>query len=221
MKPVTAAAAALILVTAMPVAAETATVPADNLFPFLAKYYALAPTQRDHFEMAFFLMVKGDRHAVSASFKAPGGDVPLTVAPDGRMSPVPSAADLNAKRQMTLAAPKGTQIGITIQLMPAIHPAARLDAGYLATAIAQAHDGAKKAAGIMSLAVPDYRTICFRGSHAGTVTLRSGKTVALTVQKNPQTQMQAPCFTPSETPDAVQVALDTAPSDMIIVPKPN
>ncbi|MBW8881154.1 MAG: hypothetical protein JF615_06945 [Asticcacaulis sp.] len=216
-----AAAALLPLLLAAPVAlAETANLPAEKLFPYLGNYYDLPAGQRDHFHLAYFFMIKGDRGAVSAVMKGASGDTPLTIASDGRVAPLPSAADLKAKRQIALSAPKGISIGVTIKLMPAAQPAATMDAGYLSVAVQQAHDGAKKAAGLLGMVVPNYQTVCFDGAHSGTVSLKTGASVALKLQKSQDTQSAVPCFTPSDVPGAAQVILDRAPVAVVIVPKP-
>ncbi len=215
-----AAAAALPLLLAASVAsAETAALPAEKLFPFLQAYYNMPSAQRDHFQMAYFMAIKGDAKSVTAAVKHAEGDVALAIASNGRITPLPSADDLKNKRQIALTAPKGTSIGITIKLVPNIVPAATLDAAYLAVAIAQAHDGAKKAAGLLSLAVPDYKTVCFDGAPSGTAVLKSGKSVALKVQTSTDAKASV-CFTPSDTPDAVQIKFERAPSAIYIVPRP-
>ncbi len=214
------AAAALPLLLAASVAmAETADLAAEKLFPYLSNYYDLPAAQRDHFQMAYFFHVKGDRNAVSVVLKG-NGDQPLAIAGDGRVSPLPSATDLKAKRKLTLSAPKGTSVGVEIKLLVAAKPAAALDAGYLSTAVQQAHDGAKKAAGLLGMVVPNYQTVCFPGAQNGTVVLKSGASAALKIETNPDKKTSVPCFTPSETRDAVQITLDRAPSAMVIVPKP-
>lgn len=214
-----AAVAALPFVLAASAAlAETANVPAEKLFPFLKTYYDLPANQRDQFSMAYFLLFKDvDRTSVSAVLKGTNGDKPLTIAANGRILPLPSAADLKAKRDIALTAPTSGQIGVDIKLMPNLAPAASMDAVPLATAVKQAHDGAKKAAGLFSLAVPDYKAVCFEGARSGTVATKAGKTINLKVQTSDK--VTAPCFFPADIPDAARITLDRAPTAMYILPK--
>ena len=209
-----------LLLMASPALAETATVPAEQLFPYLANYYSLPPASRNHFELGYYLNVKGDRNTVSAILKGASGDVPLQIAADGRLSPLPSAADLAAKRQIALSAPKGTSVGMALKIRPSTPPSANLDAAYLAVAVTQAHDGAKKAAGLLGVMVPNLQTVCFDGAHQGSAVLASGKTAALPVLARPGTPVKAPCFTPSDMPGAIRITLDQTPVAMFIGPRP-
>lgn len=200
--------------------AKTADVPVDKLFPYLGNYYDLPAAQRDHFQLAYFFIIKTGSGTIGATLKGAAGDVPITIGGDGRVTPLPSAADLKAKRPVSLTAPEGLSLGVTIKLMPLTAPATQLDADNLSIAIQQAHDGAKKAAGVLGMMVPNYQTVCFDGAHSGTVTLKSGATAALKVQKSEDTKAATPCFTPADARDAVKVNLDRTPSAMVIVAKP-
>ncbi|ESQ92183.1 hypothetical protein ABAC460_04655 [Asticcacaulis sp. AC460] len=219
MKLAKAAAAALPFVLAASVAmAETKNVPAEKLFPFLKTYYDLPANQRDQFTMGYFFLLDGvDRNSVSMVLKGASGDRPLNIAANGRVLPLPAAADLKAKREIALTAPKDGKIGIDIRLIPNLAPAASMEAAPLAASVKQAHDGAKKAAGLLSLAVPDYKAVCFEGAHSGTVATKSGKSVNLKLQTSGKTT--APCFFPADVPDAARITLDRAPTAMYIVPK--
>lgn len=214
MRAIYVASALCLALAATSAVAETKQVPATKMFPFLKVYYDLPVAQRDHFHMAYFFYVKDmTRDKVSLVLKGQNGDKPLTIGSNYRVSPLPTPADLQAKRDIAMTAPKGGKIGVDIKLMPTVAPAASMDAAPLTKAVNQARDGAKKAAGLLSLAVPDYRAVCFEGASRGTVALSSGKTVALTLQAS------QPCYFPSEQPNAVRISLDRTPTAMYIVPK--
>jgi hypothetical protein len=214
-----AAAAALpFVLLASATVAETKNVPAEKLFPFLKTYYDLPANQRDQFSMAYFFLFDGvDKNSVSLVLKSTTGDKPLAISASGRVLPLPTLTDLNAKRDVALTAPANGKIGVDIRLMPNLAPAASMDAAPLASAVKQAHDGAKKAAGLFSLAVPDYKAVCFEGAHGGTVATKTGKTLNLKQQTSGKTT--APCFFPADVPDAARITLDRAPTAMYIVPK--
>lgn len=125
-----AAAAALpFVLLATAALAETKNVPAEKLFPFLKAYYDLQANQRDHFTMGYFLLFDGvDRNSVSLVMKSQAGDRPLNIATNGRVLPLPTAADLKGKREIALTGPKDGKIGIDIRLMPNVAPSASMEA---------------------------------------------------------------------------------------------
>ncbi|ESQ76867.1 hypothetical protein [Asticcacaulis sp. AC402] len=214
-----AAAAALPLVLMASTAlAETKNIAAEKLFPFLETYYGIPANQRDQFSIAYFYQFDSlDKKRVSLVLKGPSGDKPLSIAASGRVSPLPTAADLKAKREIAFTAPKDGKMGIDIQLIPNLAPDVSMDAVPLAMAVKQARDGAKKAAGLFSLAVPDYKAVCFEGAKSGTLATKSGKILTLKLQTSGKAP--APCFFPADAADATRITLDRTPTAMFIVPK--
>jgi hypothetical protein len=195
---------------------ETKTFPAEKLYPFLTEYLKLPAAERDRFHPAYHLMAKGV--AIKAVLKRKSGDVPLSFAPDGLIRPVPTAADIADKVQIEMSAPKDSKIGIGIKIASSVSPATVLDARALKASIDQARAGSKKAAGAMSVMVPNLQRVCFEGATSGTATSAAGKTVALkTETKNGSVDKGSPCFTPKDTPDAVQIKLDRVPRALIIL----
>lgn len=195
---------------------ETKTLPAETLFPFLAEYLKLPAAERDRFHPNYHLMAQGV--TVRAVLKRRSGDVPLTFAPDGLIQPVPTSADIAAKTQIEMSAPKDSKIGISIKIASSVAPATTLDAKALKASIDQARVGAKKAAGAMAVMVPNLQRVCFEGATGGTAITAGGKAVALkTETKDASVDKGSPCFTPKDMPDAVQIRLDRTPRTLIIL----
>lgn len=220
MKGVLLAATAASFIVAMSAQAqtpvETKSFPAEKMFPFLTDYLKLPVAERDRFHPNYHLMSKGV--AVRATLKRKSGDVPVTFASDGLIQPKPTLADIAAGTQMEMSAPKDSKIGIAIKLASSVPPAATMDAKALKASIEQARIGAKKAAGAMSMMVPNLQRVCFEGATGGQAVLSSGKTVGLkTEMQNSSVDKGSPCFTPKDTPDAVQIRLDRVPRTLIIL----
>lgn len=211
-----------LLVLAHGAAAETVTrtIPAKTLFPYLEAYYRLPGNERDHFHLDYVFVSKIAPTEVRIVLKRKAGDVPLPIAPDHHFSTIPTAADIAAGTAAEVTAPKGSQLGMTIVLSETMEPARLLDVATLKTGIDQARNGSKKAAGLLAAAIPDYRVVCFDGTHAGTIALQGGGTIPLrtfTAQGKPGPG--TPCFAPEDQPTATQITLDQAPSAMRIVGK--
>jgi hypothetical protein len=195
---------------------ETKSFPAEKMFPFLADYLKLPAAERDRFHPNYHMMSQG--LTVRATLKRKSGDVPVTFAPDGLIRPVPTPADIAAKTQIEMSAPKDSKIGISIKLASSVPPATTMDAKALKASIEQARVGAKKAAGAMSMMVPNLQRVCFEGATGGQAVLGNGKTVALkTETQNNSVDKGSPCFTPKDAPDAVQIRLDRVPRTLIIL----
>jgi hypothetical protein len=198
----------------------TRTIPAKALFPYLEAYYRLPGNARDHFHLDYVFVSKSPPSLVHIVLKRKSGDMPLPIAPDGHFPTLPTAFDIASETATEVTAPKGAQLGMTILLVETMEPARILDVAALKVGIDQARNGSKKAAGLLAVAVPDYRVVCFAGAHSGTVTLQGGGTLPLrTFTANGKPGAGTPCFAPEDQPTATQITLDQAPSAMHIVGK--
>ena len=213
--------AVVAVTTASPVlaAAETRTVPADKIFPFLKAYWALPAKDRDHFHLTYSLIAQGAKPSdIHLVLKRVSGDVELTTNGDGGLSPLPTFDDLRSGVQVAVTAPRDAKLGANIRIDATLAPATRYAASDLNTAISQAHEGAKSAAGLLAVAVPDFQGACFAGVKSGTATLANGKMVPLNPSTKPG-QTGTPCYTLSDQPGATEVMLDGIPKAVYIVAK--
>ncbi len=215
-------ASLLTLATGASAAEKSKAIPSPSLFPYLDTYLNLPAGTRDRYHLSYVVVPQGaklsDFHLV---LNRKGGDVPLSVAPDGEIMPLPNLSDLKAKTPITLNAPDGSRFGISLRVAATIDMARTYDAAPLKASIEQARSGAKKAAGLLAVAVPDFQTACFGGATAGTATLANGRTVALPgLPKADDAPAGTPCFTPAALPEARTITLDRAPTAIYIEPKP-
>jgi len=225
MRLVTAAAIGasfITLATGASAAEKSKAIPSPSLFPFLDTYLSLPANARDHFHLSY---VVGPQGAKASDFKLtlnrPSGDVPINIAADGEMLPQPTLADLKAKTPVSIHAPEGSRFGISLRVAATADMAKSYDAASLKTSVEQAHAGAKKAAGLFAMAVPDLQTACFAGTTSGTATLANGKTVALPGTKQAgDVPAGTPCYTPVAMPDARTITLDRAPRVIYIQARP-
>ena len=199
--------------------ADTETVPASKVFPFLDTYLGLPPAERDHFRMEYGV-TGGPLADVRLTLKRPSGDTPIPLAPDGRILTAPVLADLKTA-QVVMTTPKGSHYGISLRLVASETPAQTLDVAPLKQGIDQARAAARKAAGLMAMIVPDFETVCFVGAGGGQAVLGDGKTIALKISAPPSApKFLNPCLTPTDLPQARQVTLAKTPTAILIVRRP-
>jgi len=197
---------------------DSQTVPASKVFPYLDTYLGLPTAERDHFRLAYTVVGEGSPSDVRLTLKRPGGDVPMIIAADGRIVTEPTLADLkSAKVEMT--APKGGHYGIALNIVASEPAAQTLEVAPLKQGVDQARTAARKAAGLLAMAVPDFETVCFIGSVSGQALMADGKSVPLktgaSASKHPN-----PCLTPVDLPQARQVALARLPTAILITRRP-
>jgi len=198
-------------------AMDTATLPASKVFPYLDTYLRLAPGERDHFHLEYVVVGDGPPGNVRLTLKRPSGEVPITVAPGGRIQADPTLDDLKSA-QVVMSSPKGSRYGIALNLSPSVTPALTMDVAPLKAGIDQARIAARKAAGVLAMAVPDLETVCFVGAGSGQATLGDGKTVALKISAPPSNpKFLNPCVTPIDMPQARQVTLARIPAAILIM----
>ncbi|MFP1132514.1 hypothetical protein [Asticcacaulis sp. W401b] len=208
-------AAALAFMGASAARAETKDVPCTDIFPFLLNYLNLPAAERTHFRLAYKLAVTGAKLSDIRLVLKHNGETPLNVAADNTLTPLPPVAALKAKAPVTVTRPDGSKMGLTLLIAAALPPAAAYAAPDLKKAVDQSRAGAKKAAGVMSLAVPNLDRIVFVGAAGGQAIGADGKGAAL-----PKTKDGHPVFQPAAQAKAARVTLDKAPTLLRIEAKP-
>ena len=201
-------------------AVDSQTMSASKLFPFLDTYLALPASERDHFHMEYAVTGDGPPANAHLTLKRPSGDTPITLGPEGQILIQPSPADLKSA-QVVMTTPKGSHYGIALRLVASETPAQTLDVAPLKAGVDQARTAAKKAAGLMSMIVPDFETVCFVGAGSGQAVLSDGKTTPLKISAPPSApKFLNPCLTPTDMPQARQVTLAKTPTSILIVRRP-
>lgn len=185
-----------------------------KIFPYYDKYLGLPAPDRALWALSYRMNVAGKpASGVKAAYVGPQGRTPVSIGADGKISPMPTLAQWKAKHHVAVTAPEGAKIGVSMDVVPTMVPAAALDAQQLAAAAAQATRGAKKAAGPIGLAVPKFERAWFPGAAGGTVETPSGAKPLPT--KGPRA---TPYFDPADWPGATKIRFETAPSRIVLAP---
>jgi hypothetical protein len=178
-----------------------------KVFPFLDKYLAIPPAERNHFTLAYSFMVDGKPAAGlrAAIIEADGRRTPLSFGPDGRATRLPNAAQL-ATASFAADVPPATKMGVSLAVEPLITPSLELAARDLELAITQANAGMAKAGGLIAFALPKLTGIIFTGAGSGRARLTNGADVALPLAEG------APFYDPRIVKGAATILLARIPA---------
>ncbi|HYE43769.1 MAG TPA: hypothetical protein VEA15_10285 [Caulobacteraceae bacterium] len=192
-------------------AAADKTVPCDKVFPFLENYLKIPAAERNRFTVAYYLMVDGKAPKGLQGWLGTGATrTAVPIGADGKVQRLPTLAQLKAKTPLTFDGMEAAKFSINMVVEPLMRPAVEIKAAELSLAVAQAAKGAKKAAGLMAVAVPKLDRVLFKGVSAGTVVHADGKTTPMTVVKG------SPVFDPEKQKTAATLRFARAPSQMLI-----
>ncbi len=208
--------AALLTVAAAPALAappKPTAVEVGKLFPFLGAYLKLPAGERSRFGMVYTVLLNERPYGGPIGTLIDGEvRIPIASAASGRVERLPTLAQLQAKRKVEFPpGPSRGKFGMRLALEPSVRLAPEMSAPELAAAITQAAAGAKKAAGIMRMAVPRLTRVQFTGGTGGEVVLADGRTAPLTRGDQPGLT-----FTPAQHPTARTIRFRTAPTAIAI-----
>lgn len=195
---------------AMPAAGRAEAKPPVKLskvFGYLDKYLAIPPAQRNRFVLAYYVQMNGKPAAGLRAFivEPDGRRSPLALGPDGRVTQLPTAAQL-AKADFVADVPPQTKLGVRLELEPSASPALSYNPRDLEQAIVQANAGMSQAAGLIRFALPKLTGVTFAGAGSGKARLADGHELALPLAEG------APFYDPQRVKGAVALVLARAPS---------
>lgn len=192
-------------------AADKKTVEVGKAFGYLENYWKLSAGERSRFVPAYYLMRDRKPAAGLKGFIVQGAvRTPISVSARGRVSPLPTLAQIKAKAQLELDVPASTKFSMTMAIEPSMRPAVEVSAPELALTITQAAKGAKKVAGLAGLAMPTLDRIVFQGVTAGTAVHADGNTTALPLMGG------KPYFAPEKLKTAKTLRFTKAPYQMVV-----
>lgn len=186
-------------------------VSADQAFPFLSKFLALPMAERDEITIAYVLKIKGGTQGASIVLKHNGQSQKLNIAGDGRITPLPTLAQLRTGRIVLTGPEKG--VAMRVRVFATETPAKTMSVAPLAKAVQQADTAMRKVGGVLAMTQPKPDRLYFVGSGNARVTMADGSQKAL--PKSPRDDAYpggTPYLAPAEFPGAVSVTFDAVPS---------
>jgi len=215
-KTVSKAAATLLALGLMSsplaVTAQTTTqnLPASKAFPGLQAFLTMPESQRSQVGVYYILRIKHcDASQVRVALNAGGRTIPLGIGGDGRISPTPSAAQLNGT--VTISGPASCVVAPKIRVYSTQGLKQDYDAVGLATGVKQGNSAMTKIAGVLAFGLPKLDRVYFVGGGNGTVTLGNGQTRALPKSGAGEYPAGTPYFVPAQTAGAAKIHLSSVP----------
>lgn len=192
---------------------STQTAAAADAFPGLKAFLAMPAAQRSQVNIYYVLRIKHCNPAlVHVALKANGRTTPLTVAGDGRITPLPTAAQLANGATVTTTGPATCTVGMKIKVFSPQGLKQDYDAVGLATGVRQGNAAMARIAGILAFGLPKLDRVTFAGVSDGTVTFTNGQTKALPeTSANGDYPAGTPYFVPTQMSGAVKIHLNGVP----------
>lgn len=198
-----------------PAFAAKAEMPADQLFSFLGRYYAIPARERDRFTLSYCLLIDGHRAPGRFTLEVGAERKPLNLDSAGCVQQLPGPQDLahhaTVIMEDNVAAGKH-ELAVNIGLRALIQPSREIRAAACVSAIAQAEAGVKSALALLGID-PKIRRAGFPGAGAGVAILSDGRSIPLPLWNG------FPVFDPAEITTAQTIRLEREPT-AVIFPDP-
>lgn len=194
-----------------PAFAAKAEMPADQLFSFLGRYYAIPANERDRFTLSYCLLIDGHPAPGRFTLEVGADRKPLILDSAGCLEQLPGPQDLARHASVLMednASAGKHQLAVNIGLRALIQPAREISAAACVAAIVQAEAGVRNAVARLGID-PKIRRVGFPGAEAGVAILSDGRSVPLPLWNG------VPIFDPTEIATARAIRLGRAPTSVI------
>jgi hypothetical protein len=194
--------------------AKSKAVEIGKLFPYLDLYLGIPAADRSRFSLAYFFQVESGGPLTLALVGPDGGRTPLPLAGDGRVTRLPTLAEIKGKSKVEMTAPEGSKFKLEMVMLAKVAPAATLNAGDLAAAVAQCAAAIKAKAGLIGFAAPKIKRVTLRGASSGTAVDAKGVSKPLPLVTG------SPSYDPELMPGIVTLKLARPPSRIELAGRP-
>ncbi len=186
---------------------------ASDAFPGLKGFLNLPAGERSQINVYYILRVKNcDASQLHATLHDGAQTIPLRLAGDGRISPLPTREQLNSGATLELSGPATCTIGPKLHVY-STQPATRTyDAAGLALGIKQSNSAMGKVAGAASFLLKKLDRVYFVGGGSGTVDVGGQQKPLPRTTESGQYPAGTPYFIPSDFNGATKISLSSAPS---------
>ncbi len=216
-KTLAIAAIGLAAISALPLTAGAADVP-DGMttdtrkisdLPGLQGFVNLPTAEKSQFDIYYAIRIKhAPMTGITLTLNDHGREIPLHLAADGRISPMPTREQVNGGATLTVVYPKAANEALKLKVFSTQPNGHDYDAQGLALGISQANRAMAKVGGILVLALPKLDRVYFIGSTSGT--LDSGQALPKSEGDNDAPD-GTPYYVPSQMPGGAKIHLSNAP----------
>lgn len=186
--------------------------PAKKVFPYYDLYLGIPAAERSRFVLAYYLYLNGKPTTGQQLFviQPNGTKVLLAQAPDGRITRMPTLAELKDGVVDGDKSNENDKLSISMQMQAVVRLAETMPAADLVAAIDQCNNAIKRRAGVIGFAVPKMEQVMFVGAGSGQAVLAGGKTVALPLFKG------MPFYRPVELPGVQSLKFAKTPTRALL-----
>jgi len=195
---------------------STSTAAASDAFPGLKGYLGLPAAERSQFSVYYVARIKrADKSQVKITLVDGGRQIPLTVQADGRITPLPTLAQLNSGAKVTISGPESGSYSMKIKVHSTQGNGRTYDAAGLALGVKQANSAVGKIAGAAAFLVKKLDRVYFIGGGAGTVEVNGQQKALPRTDGADEYPAGTPYFVPSQFPGATRIILTNAASNAL------
>lgn len=190
---------------------------ASDAFPGYKGFLNLSPAERSQIDVYYLLRIKRcDASKVSASLIDNGRTIPLHIAPDGRITPLPTRAQLTNGATVSTVRPESCTVAMKLKVTTQQGLKTSYDARSLAQGVDQGNSAMRKIAGILAIGLDKLDRIYFIGGGDGVAVMSNGQKQSL-----PRTSGKGeypsgtPYYVPGQIRGAVRIELSQTPSNVL------
>ncbi|HVZ30048.1 MAG TPA: hypothetical protein VG839_06610 [Asticcacaulis sp.] len=191
----------------------TQTASANDLFQGLQKFLNLPASDRSQVNVFYRLRIKHcDASQVSLSMNAGGQTIPMRIAADGRVTPLPTREQLNSGASVTISGPEACSVNPKIVVYSPQPSGRTYDAAGLTLGVKQGNAAMSKIAGVLALGMAKLDRAYFVGGGSGTVTVGGQSKPLPRTTATGEYPAGTPYFVPSDMDGATSISLSATPS---------
>ena len=210
------AALALVAAAPLPAAAQnmtTKTAAASDAFPGLRGFLSLAPADRSEIAVYYTIRIKhGDASKASITLNDNGRSTPIHIGAGGRLSPMPTLAQLDGGAQVTVVYPTDATTAMKIHVYSTQTAGTTYDATRLARGVKQGNNAMGKIAGVLAFGIPKLDRIYFVGGGNATADVNGRSTPLPKTAGDGEYPAGTPYFVPAQMSGATTIHLSSTPS---------
>ena len=195
---------------------STSTASASDAFPGLKGFLSLPASERSQINVYYVARIKrADKSQVKITLVDGGRQIPLTVQGDGRITPLPTLAQLNGGAKITISGPQSGSYAMKIKVNSTQASGRTYDAAGLALGVKQGNAAVGKIAGAASFLVKKLDRVYFVGGGSGTVEVGGQQKALPRTEAAGEYPAGTPYFVPSQFSGATRITLSNPASNAL------
>ncbi len=164
--------------------------------PGLQGFVNMPASEKSQFDIFYAVKIKhAPTDGVTLTLHDHGQDIPIHMAKDGRISPMPTREQVNSGDTLTVVYPQEASEALKLRVFSTQPNGRDYDAQGLALGINQANRAMAKVGGVLVMALPRLDRVYFLGAGSGTL---DGQALPLTVKDDNEAPAGTPYYAPSQ-----------------------